>query len=52
MTEQVAQITYHAKVAGAVGGTMGQGEGEGRTRLVGDQIVQTLGCMQQLLVDG
>lgn len=30
----------------------GQGGVEGGTRLVGDQILQTLGSMQQLLVDG
>lgn len=28
------------------------GRGEGRTTLVGDQILQTLGSMQQLLADG
>lgn len=29
----------------------GQGRGKGRTRLTGDQILQTLGSMQQLLTD-
>lgn len=33
-------------------GEDGQEGGEGRTRPVGDQILQTLGSMQQLLVDG
>lgn len=49
MTECVAWITYHAKVAS---GGNGQGGGEGRTRLVGDQILQTQGSMQGLLADG
>lgn len=39
---------YHAKEA--CGGD-GQGGGKGRTRLVGDQILQTLRSMQQLLAD-
>lgn len=50
VTERGAQNAYHAKVAW--GGEDRQEGVEGRTRPVGDQILQTLGSMQQLLVDG